>query len=154
MSDPRRLLAIFLVVLLTSSFKSIPFSLTMSSRAFGPLTSAVVGLFFVLLRVVIYPGLLVIGGYLIGRGLVASKRSVVAVLLVSTLVGEFASAALWLGLLNDLPFPVSAMWSMSPLELASFLLTHVYPILFVGSVTFFLALGALALPSWLKTMKR
>ncbi len=126
----------------------------MGSRVFWPLTSAVVGLFFLLLRVVIYPGLLVIGGYLIGRGLVTSKRAVVAVLLVSAVIGEFASATLWHGLLNDLPVPVSAVWSMPPLELASFLLTDLPMIASTVPVTFFLALGALALPSWLKTMKK
>ncbi len=91
---------------------------------------------------------------MIGRGLVTSKRAVVAVLLVSAVIGEFASATLWHGLLNDLPVPVSAVWSMPPLELASFLLTDLPMIASTVPVTFFLALGALALPSWLKTMKK
>jgi hypothetical protein len=144
----------FLIVLLTSAFKSVPLSLTAGSHVFGVLTNAVVGLFFVLLRVVIYPGLLVVGGYLIGRGLVASKRAVVVVLLVSTIIGEFASTALWHGLLDHLPLPVSAIWSMPPTELASLLSPYLYLIISSGSMTFFLALGALALSSWLNAAKK
>jgi hypothetical protein len=123
----------------------------MGSRTFGLFNIFVTSLFFALLRAVIYPWLLIICLYWIGKGLVASKRAVVTVLLVGCIIGEFVSSLL---LVNGLPVPLSAMWGMPPVELASSLLPVLYSIVLVGPVTFFLALGALALPSWLKTMKK
>jgi hypothetical protein len=150
-NDLRRLIAIFLIVLLTSSFKSVPFLLTTSPYAFGFLTAIV---FLALLRVVIYPSLLVVGLYLIGRGLVASKRAVVAVLLVASVVSEFAPPFLMLLVSNELPVPLSAIWSMPVEDVASLLSPALNSLVFSAPVTFFLAVGALALPTWLNTTKR
>jgi hypothetical protein len=103
---------------------------------------------------VVYPGLLVVGLYVIGRRLVASKRAMVTMLLVASVVGEIVSPFLNLLTSNELPVPPSAIWSMPLEDVASLLSPVLYSILFFAPVTFFLAIGALALPNWLKTPKQ
>jgi hypothetical protein len=90
-----------------------------------------IGPFLALLRVVIYPGLLIVGLYLIGKRLVASRRAVVAVLVVASVVGEFVSSFLLLLISNELPVPFSAIWSM-PLEDAASLVTPLFYSLLVS----------------------
>lgn len=143
MNDPWRILGIFLIVCLSVSFGA-PLYLV---AVFPPFWPNSLGNLLELVHLLSYPAPLIVGLYWVGRRLVASRGVVATVLLTAIMMGEAFSTLTYV-FSGNAPSP-----SMPSLEYVSATASSLYTMAIDSAMTFFVAIGALALPNWLKVAK-